>query len=180
MRSIMRAKAIAVLFILMPMFSVHAANISVLVVEVGADGAAGAASGKGAAGVSVRQSVTERWESGMMDVFFEAGHIVSNGRSFQMPEKVIRDDFKKTFAADLDEAREGGADYLVLATLDYSRAKKPSAMPHDITVSVFSLHTHRFLFEESAAINANLSLAEEFARAKKIAWRSLLYLGDAL
>jgi hypothetical protein len=92
-----------------------AASVCVLVVESGlpAD--------------SMQPEASSAWEAGMMDAFFNAGHIVWNeslyrasaGQSGKGPVLPAT-----SFRAEV--ARTGGADYLALAVLDYGMGTEES------------------------------------------------------
>ena len=66
-----------------------------------------------------------RWEDTLLDVFFNAGHIVCN-YPIQRLETKPSGNFLQTSALDLEEeALNGGIDYIVLAQLDYSGSQSP-------------------------------------------------------
>ena len=79
---------------------------------------------------------SQRWEDALLDVFFEAGFIVSNTQILQLESKPAGriGDFLST---DLNAARLGGADFFIAVQLDY--IQRVSA-PQTISVYVFRIY----------------------------------------
>jgi hypothetical protein len=95
-------------FLSLVSFPLFCANISILIIETGLQD--GKPLGRG--------EMTEIWETGLLNVFFEEGHIVTNARSFALkkkPGKELTDEIKSY----ITEAEDSGIDYFVLAYLDY-------------------------------------------------------------
>ncbi|MDR0584420.1 MAG: hypothetical protein LBG57_08755 [Treponema sp.] len=113
-----------------------AATVSFLVIETGLPEGAGTGAYSGL------------WESGLLDVFFEAGHIVSNApvlRLAQKPAGVFPDEA----LPDLAGAVEGGADFFILALLDYSAP--PNGLiqkPRHVSLRLFQTGSRRLLYEQ--------------------------------
>ena len=135
--------------------SLGAATVSVVVVE------AGLPSEKGCTPSAAI------WESGMMDVFYDAGHIVFNSPCFQitgvsgsLPEEVNND---------FNEARTGGADFFVLVILNHSNDKPENYK--EVIIRVFRVSTGALLHETS--VNGRIwgSRDDEFLAAKQNAGR---------
>lgn len=57
---------------------------------------------------------TSAWEAGLLDAFFEAGHIVSNAETKRLEKKGL-----PSTSVGLAEAREGGAEFIIALSLDY-------------------------------------------------------------
>jgi hypothetical protein len=112
-----------------------AATVSVLVIETGLPDEAGAGVYSG------------MWESGLLDVFFDAGHIVSNApvkRLDQKPGGVFPEEARPEFA----EAVEGGADFFILALLDYAApAGGLIQKPRQVSLRLFQTRPQRLLYE---------------------------------
>jgi hypothetical protein len=87
--------------------ALSAATVSFLVVETGL------------AEESVRPQSSLLWENGLMDVFFDAGHIVSNAPIMRIPGKTT-EKLPDPVRNELDQARNGGADYFIVVLLEYS------------------------------------------------------------
>jgi hypothetical protein len=131
-------------------FPLGAASVSFLVMETGLPPDAG------------NSVYSGLWESGLLDVFFDAGHIVTNAqmvRTDARPEKNLPDEILD----DIDEAVEGGMEFFILALLEYSGGEKPKS----ISLRVFSVKNHALLFERRFADTPSLSLEEEFNNVKK-------------
>jgi hypothetical protein len=107
------------------------------------------------------------WESGLLDVFFEAGHVVSNApikRLAVHPQEVLPGEVK----GELDEAEAGGAEYFVLALLDYSPlAVHENPRPRNISLRVFRIHPYRFIYEQQYAGPAAPNMGDEFTLIKQ-------------
>ncbi|MCL2879458.1 MAG: hypothetical protein FWF29_04355 [Treponema sp.] len=134
-----------------------AATVSFLVIETGLDADAGVNPHSGL------------WESGLLDVFFEAGHIVSNApvlRLDYMPSEV----FPPEAQDDLAQALEGGVDYLVTATLEYKLQGTPAEFsPANVTFRIFKTKPFQMMFEQKTAAAIPRSSKEEFDSVKKAA-----------
>ncbi|MDR2143582.1 MAG: hypothetical protein LBP29_04345 [Treponema sp.] len=91
--------------------ALSAATVSFLVVETGL------------AEESARPQSSLLWENGLMDVFFDAGHIVSNAPIMRIPEKTA-EKLPDPARIEFDQARNGGADYFIMILLEYP----PSAL----------------------------------------------------
>ncbi|MDR2864974.1 MAG: hypothetical protein LBV68_05120, partial [Spirochaetaceae bacterium] len=86
-------------FLCMLTFFSYAANVSFMVIEVGS-------------GTSGLKRTYEVWEDGILEVFFNAGHIISNAQvqkipfypNAELPEEAVRD---------FREAGEGGSEYFI-------------------------------------------------------------------
>jgi hypothetical protein len=144
-------------------FPASAATISFLIVETG---------------ITEDKAVESSglWESGLMDVFFDAGHIVSNApilRLSQGPEKVFPDEARGSF----DEALEGGADFFVLALLEFQDpADNPK--PRRISLRLFRTNPYQFMYEERLNGGSQAVPGEEFAAAKNAARAIVPHLRD--
>jgi hypothetical protein len=89
------------------------------------------------------------WEACLLDVFFEAGHIVSNSpilrlaglRAADFPGKNSPGgEFPREVRPELEEAALGGADYLVLVFLSYPPgAGDTKKRPEEVDMKIYSL-----------------------------------------
>lgn len=109
-----------------------------------------------------------------MDAFFEAGHIVTNGAMVRSTEEALgaalpAPDFG------IGAAREGGADYLALAVLDYAPMKEKAnaavrSSPVAVAFRFVDLGSGRALTESSnVALPKTVSGEEEMREARKVA-----------
>jgi hypothetical protein len=81
------------------------------------------------------------WENAFMEVFFDAGYIVSNYpmlRVERRPDDIIETIF------DLDEAVDVGIDYVLIALLEYSPGIQA---PQNISFYIFKVSEHRVTYE---------------------------------
>jgi hypothetical protein len=115
------------------------------------------------------------WESGLLDVFFEAGHIVSNAPVLRLPQKPAAQ-FPEEARTDLAEALEGGAEYIILALLDYETPAAGSASnpppvgkPRNISLRVFRARPYTLLYERQFADTNSVTLKDEYDGVKSAA-----------
>ncbi|MDR1506916.1 MAG: hypothetical protein LBI67_07405 [Treponema sp.] len=150
-------KLILLLGMVLASGALSAATVSFLIIEAGLPEEDG------------QSQSSSLWESGMMDVFFEAGHIVSNAPVMRIPDAGI---FEKSgeklpdrARTEFDEAKNGGADYFVMALLEYrgSGLEKPQT----VYLRVFSVSNETLLFETSCAGNSRIDAHDEFLEVKK-------------
>jgi hypothetical protein len=153
-----------------------AATVSFLVVETGlAEG-------------SVRPQSSLLWENGLMDAFFDAGYIVSNAPIMRIPEKTT-EKLPGPVRIELDEARNGGADYFIVVLLEYpasvsggipgsdepegfggpASAGKPvsGGKPEKIYMRIFSVSNEALVYEIACAGTTRLDANEELIEVKK-------------
>ncbi|MDR2053205.1 MAG: hypothetical protein LBP80_07310 [Treponema sp.] len=118
------------------------------------------------------------WESGLLDVFFDAGHIVSNAPVLRL-SKVPAKQFPDEAVESLNEANTGGADYFVLALLDYRGSGAPdisTPKPKQVSLRLFKTSPFRFIGEEKFTVPRQAAAGEDFISAKQAAVKILPYL----
>jgi hypothetical protein len=115
------------------------------------------------------------WENELMDVFFNAGHIVSNAQTLRAGRETLKD-FPDEVRGDFDEAREGAVDFFVMALLDYqaSGESPETAGPRRVLLKVFRVNPYQKVYEQEYSGPAG----DESARAKKAAGAILSHLRD--
>jgi hypothetical protein len=113
-------------------FSICAANVSVLVIETGA---------------SEKNNIADLWEDGILDVLFEDGHIVSNAKKIKL-SVYPNEEFPPSAINELNEARDGGIDYFVIAILSYPAVLKEDAKPERATLRLYRIEPYKFLIEK--------------------------------
>ncbi|MDR2630955.1 MAG: hypothetical protein LBC60_08545 [Spirochaetaceae bacterium] len=109
------------------------------------------------------------WENGLMDVFFNAGHIVSNAHTLRVTREILKD-FPDEVQGDIDEARQGGVDFFVMALLDYPEADKvpgTAVKPRQILLRVFSVNPYQKVYEQkySGPVRDELTQVKSAARS---------------
>jgi hypothetical protein len=153
------------------------ANISVLVIETGLrDGRP-----------AFYTEMTGVWETGIMDVFFEEGHIVTNARAFALekkPGKELSDEIQSY----ITEAEDSGIDYFILAYLNYKTAVDTGRFsgrpkPADIEFSLFNINSShnpsKCVWTQHIDLGSTgYSKGEELSRARKVARSLIAHLGD--
>jgi hypothetical protein len=119
------------------------------------------------------------WENGLMDAFFDAGHIVSNAHTIRVDREGIKD-FPDEAQADFDEAQEGGVDFFVMALLDHQgsggdlQSPKTSAGPRQVFIKVFRVRPRQKVYEQRYSD----PVKDELAKAKSAARSILPHLRD--
>jgi hypothetical protein len=149
------------------------ANISVLVIETGLRD-----------GKPVRQGeVTRIWESGLMDVFFEEGHIVTNAQAFALAKKPGKE-LTGEIQGYIMEAEETGIDYFVLAYLNYEAAAdggRTSELPKptDIEFNLFNINPSKRVWTQDIDLRRiGYPHGDEQTRVKRAARSLIVHLGD--
>jgi hypothetical protein len=89
------------------------------------------------------------WEDALLGAFFDSGHIVSNTpiqRISVKPPKNLPDEARVS----LDDALEGGAEFFILAVLDYQNPVRTGGgalpKPNNVSLRLFKTTPYRFLF----------------------------------
>jgi hypothetical protein len=144
-----RLMGIAVLLLLM-VFPASASMVSFLVIETGLN-------------EETSTQYGSLWEGGLMAVFFDAGHIVTNSPIARM-EKRPDEDLSGYIEVDFYEARVGGAEYFILAFLEFQ--KKDAAVPTAIIIKIYSTDSEKLIFERSFPAGTGRSLGEEYQIAQ--------------
>ncbi|MDR2343773.1 MAG: hypothetical protein LBD86_04490 [Spirochaetaceae bacterium] len=153
---------LTVLSALLPVTQSGAATVSIMIIET--SGNPNAVSGT--AGI---------WEGGMMDVFFELGHIVSNAPALnvlQADDEVLNSEARSGF----EEADRNGADYFVVARLDYpiGGEVKGTQKPERVSLKLYKIHPYGILYDKN--FDADFSTHETLSNAKKAAMILATYL----
>ena len=119
-----------------------AANISVLVVESGENREA---------------QYPVLWENGLLEIFFDAGHIVTNSPKIQIAEKVI-DDIPSEAKREFDDAKDGGMEYFLIALIDYS-------VPN-VILRLFDVRSTKKVLEQKYAVTTFRNTKDEADKIK--------------
>ena len=139
----MKYRVIAGLFIgIIAAPTLFAANISVLVVESGENREA---------------QYPVLWENGLLEIFFDAGHIVTNSPKIQIAEKVI-DDIPSEAKREFDDAKDGGMEYFLIALIDYS-------VPN-VILRLFDVRSTKKVLEQKYAVTTFRNTKDEADKIK--------------
>jgi hypothetical protein len=140
------------------------------------------------AGLGEEQRINESsilWENNLLDLFFEEGHIVSNAPVTRLPvgEEPPRrfapgEALPRSMEEDFEEARQGGADYFVLALLDFRGATGRALKPQSVCLRLFRIRPPELLAEQWYTGGGALSPPEERENVKNIARRLLSRLSN--
>ena len=139
---------LGLIFCIFAAFPLSAANVSFLVMETGLRQTS----------PSVRHSVM--WENGLMEIFFEFGHIVSNApmlRVFEEPEGGLPSDAEMDYEA----ARSGGMDFFVIAIINYP-ARGNNPRPQNVVLRLFSTESEKMLHEQTFSDTRSRTQKEEY------------------
>jgi hypothetical protein len=147
-----------------------AATVSFLVIETGLRETPGTS--------ETPRGYSALWEDSLLDVFFEAGHIVSNAPVMRLSRFPV-EDFPEEALADLTEATEGGAEFFILAQLDYlSVQTNTEPVPQNIALRVYRTRPYAMVHEERLNGLGASTAKDESARAKQIVSRLIPHIKD--
>jgi hypothetical protein len=185
---VLRHKALfAFLFFAALVWPLSSATLNFMVVETGPPRES--PSGDGPPAVFESSAL---WEDCLLDLFFEAGHIVSNSPILRLAGLSAADfpgsnrpagNFPPEILPEMEAAALGGADYLILALLVYPPgAAGPKAKPEEVNLRVYSFSsregpgleegpfTCRLVYEGGAPLNPSPEAPPEGNRPGGPAW----------
>ena len=93
---------------------------------------------------SERKTASLLWENAFLDVFFDAGFIVTNYPMLRL-ETMPQGSIIQAAGFNLAEAQDAGIDYILIAQLDYTN---PSNGPDNISFFVFKVSNHLIVYEK--------------------------------
>jgi hypothetical protein len=121
------------------------------------------------------------WENALMDVFFDTGHIVSNAHILRLNSNDSREGLPSEAKDALGEALEGGADFFVLAMLDYQNPPKvlgEEPQPRGISIRLFRTNPFKFVYAEDYSVQVKVTAKDEFIKAMSAARTVIARLND--
>ena len=127
-------------------FPLNAASVSFLVIETGLSKN------------SANSRYSTMWENGLMDVFFETGHVVSNAPILRISRKPA-EGFPSEAEKDFKEAKEGEIDYFIVAIVSHPA-------PHNVSLRLFRTNSQQMLFEHTYTDRTYKSTKEEYDTVK--------------
>jgi hypothetical protein len=98
-----------------------------------------------------------QWENSLLDVFFDAGHIVCNAPMMRLDTKPVGE-IRKVASADMAEAVEGGVDFFIIAQLDYTPG---SQSPEAIALVVYTVTPAKKIYEKRMTGKSYRSVKDE-------------------
>ena len=140
---------LGLLFCIFAVFPLNAANVSFLVMETGIQQGS----------PSVRYSTL--WENGLMEVFFEFGHIVSNAPMMQLFERP-KDIFPAEAERDYKDAKEGGIDFFIIAIINYPTTRANAVKPQNVILRLFNTKSENLLHEKTYSDTKSKTPKEEY------------------
>jgi hypothetical protein len=147
--------------------SLFAANVSFIVLE------------SGTAAVAAKNAAT-LWEDGIMEVFFNNGHIISNAKTRKIPV-FPKEELPEEALREFQEADEGGSEYFMVALLNYSdSSNEVYATPESVTIRLYSVSPYKFIAEKTIIEKNKNTVEDELNNAKKIAGEIVWYIGRAV
>jgi hypothetical protein len=102
-----------------------------------------------------RSQYSTIWENNIMDVLFETGHIVSNGRMMRLARKPA-ESFPGEAEPDFQEARESGMDYFLIAIIEQGTGDIQT-----VSLRLFSTKSRTLIKEQVYNDNRPRSAKEE-------------------
>jgi hypothetical protein len=142
----------------------HGSMVSVLIIETGLGQE------------SVVKDYSTLWEDGIMGVFFEAGHIVTNGPVIRLESDHITE-FPDEAQADFYEASEGGAEYFVLVLLEYKN-QDGTFKPSGVSLKLYSTIPRKLIYQERFSAGQTAGSREEHAQAREAARVLISHIKD--
>jgi len=97
------------------------------------------------------------WENGLLEVFFESGHIVSNFPIMRIAENPAGD-FPGEAKENFENAQMGGMDYFLVSIVDYTRS--------GVSVRLFNTKSPRMIREEKYTVKSFKNSNEEYENIK--------------
>lgn len=133
-----------------------AATVSIMIIETG--------TGDQSSGRTVNI-----WESGMMDVLFDDGHIVCNTPAIRIPDPGD-EELPREARRNFQDADTNGVDYFIIAQLNYPQNEDPAASgPEKVSLRLYRIDPYGILYNTSYPLDSGLPETEEFSNAKKAA-----------
>jgi len=102
------------------------------------------------------------WENALLDIFFDAGHIVCNAPILRLDKKPSEDISKMV---DMKDARDSGVDFILIAQIDYELNSKS---PKEISFFIYNLITNERLLEKKISPDKLKKARSEYEDMKTI------------
>jgi hypothetical protein len=131
-----------------------AATVSVLVMEAGNPG-------------DQTGQYSIMWENGLLEVFFDTGHIVTNSPRVSLVENPA-DGFPDEAEKEFEGAQQGGMDYFLIAVVDYARS--------NVSLRLFNTKSPKMIHEQKYTVTTYRNVKEEYDKIKKAVEDMAAYL----
>jgi len=119
---------------------------------------------------------TRVWEGGLMEAFFDAGHIITNSPITRM-EKKPAPELSGLVEDEFFDAAMGGADYFVLGFLEY-RLQGNNAVPVGMALKIYDTDTKRIIYEQQFPVGTGKSSNEEYRIAQNAGKTMISHIKD--
>jgi hypothetical protein len=107
------------------------------------------------------QEASGLWENSLLAAFFDAGHIVSNAPILRLP-RPPGEGFPEAAREDFEEAIAGGAEFFVLALLDYRDTRDDAVLkPRQISLRAFNTRSGQMVYQGNHSVRTGIPAAEE-------------------
>ncbi|MDR1858955.1 MAG: hypothetical protein LBQ69_05745 [Treponema sp.] len=113
-------------------------------------------------GLSVESPASQQsamWENGLLDVFFEAGHIVSNSPIMRLRQRP-GDGFPGEAKRDFELAKEGMMDFFVIAVVSHPA-------PYNVSLRMFRTNSQQMILEHQYTYKTYKTRKEEYDAIKQ-------------
>jgi hypothetical protein len=151
--------AITVIIGISLVFNIGAATVSFYVIETGVN-----------EDLDVKQSQSIQWEDAFMEVFFDAGYIISNApimRLEKKPSDVLQ-------VVDMEEAVVCGIDYMLIVLPEY---KKDIKEPIEVSFYIYRVAMQEKVLEKKIIIK-RVSTQDDYNNMKSIAKGFIPYIRE--
>ena len=152
---------IAVIIGILLIFSINAATVSFYVIETGVN-----------EDFDIKQSQSIQWENAFLDVFFDAGYIISNApilRIEKKPSDVLQ-------VVDIEEAVDYGVDYMLIVLLEY---KKDLKEPIEVSFYIYRVTRKEKVIEKKIIIKRESS-QNDYNNMKTVAKGFIPYIREGI
>jgi hypothetical protein len=122
---------------------------------------------------------SNRWETGLLDAFFEEGHIVSNAPMMRLSAPVT-EELPQEIRRDFFDAREGGVDFLIVALLEYQglQGSRGRLRPVKVSLRLFRVTPYQFIIEEQFPLPGGTPDPDDLVNARQAALMMLRHLKE--
>jgi len=111
-----------------------------------------------------KNQYSQLWENTFFDVFFDAGYIVCNSPMIRVDSKP-KMSLEKFIQDEVDEARDGGADYFLVAQIDFN---SDSLKPSEVSLVLFKVTPFRLIKEKKVTGKSYKSEKDEIEDLRSI------------
>ena len=115
---------------------------------------------------------SELWENALLDIFFDAGHIVTNGLILRLEKKPSGDILE---FVDMQEARDFGIEFVLIAQLDYV---SDSRSPGEISFFIYNTGSREKIMERKITPRSIRTARDEYDDIKSFVRGLVPYLGE--